>query len=366
MRLAILGTRGIPARYGGFETFAERLATGLASRGWDVTVYCEGKGDGQPRTFEGVHLEYIPAPNVGPVSTVLYDARCLWDARERFDVVYMLGYGSAPFCLIPRMWHREVWINPDGLEWARAKWNGFAKKYFQWMEWTSVRVGDRIIADAWAIAEELSRRHGKLRSCSVIPYGCEVIEAPPARHGLAEWRVDAENYYLIVCRLEPENHVLEILRAFEQCDSRRQLLVTGNLRRNCYVDKLRAIKDPRIRMIGTVYERDKLASLRYHSFAYFHGHSVGGTNPSLLEAMGCGNLIFAHDNPFNRETLGTCGLYFGGVGELAEAIATAETSNGDLAWMRDAARKRARERYRWSDVIDSYERLLQGALARAA
>jgi glycosyltransferase involved in cell wall biosynthesis len=366
MKLAILGTRGIPAHYGGFETFAERLGTGLAARGWDVTVYCEGSGKGKPSRFEGVHLEYVPAPDIGSLSTVLYDARCLWKARERFDVVFMLGYGAAPFCLIPRLWKREVWINPDGLEWARHKWNGIAKKYFQCMEWTSMRVADRIVADAQAIAEHLSRRHGRLQSCSVIPYGCEIVDAPPPNRLLDEWRVDAEGYYLIVCRLEPENHVLEILRAFQQCGSKRQLLVAGNLRRNGYVEKLRSVKDPRIRMIGTVYEREKLASLRYHSFAYFHGHSVGGTNPSLLEAMGCGNLIFAHDNPFNRETLGGCGLYFGRVNELVSGIAEAESRNGELAWLRNAAKSRARENYRWSDVIDSYERLLKRTLARAA
>lgn len=366
MRLAILGTRGVPARYGGFETFAERLGAGLASRGWDVTVYCEGKGADKVRNFEGMRLEYVPALNVGPLSTVLYDARCLWHARDRFDVVYMLGYGSAPFCLIPRLYEQEVWINPDGLEWARSKWSGFAKKYFRLMEWISVRVADRIIADAGAIAVSLRSRHGELRSCSVIPYGCEVVDTPLPRHALTEWNVEAGDYYLVVCRLEPENHVLEILRGFQQSGSNRRLLVVGNLRQNRYVEQLHSIKDPRIRMIGTVYEREKINCLRYHAYAYFHGHSVGGTNPSLLEAMGCGNLIFAHDNQFNRETLGTCGLFFADSAGLAKSIDGAEVGAWNLTRLREAAKRRARERYRWSDVIDRYELLLRGALARAA
>jgi glycosyltransferase involved in cell wall biosynthesis len=366
MKLAILGTRGIPARYGGFETFAERLSTGLAARGCDVTVYCEGSGEGKPKTLQGVRLRHIPAPEMGPLTTVVYDARCLWDARERFEVVYMLGYGAAPFCMIPRAWKREVWINPDGLEWARAKWNGWAKRYFRVMEWVSMRTADRIIADAASIAGSLRSRHEKMPPCAVIPYGCEVIDTPPASHGLSEWGIVADGYYLVVCRLEPENHVLEILQAFQRSGSKRQLVVTGNLAGNGYVEKLRSVRDDRIRMIGTVYDRHKLACLRYHSYGYLHGHSVGGTNPSLLEAMGCGNLIFAHDNPFNRETLAMCGLYFRDAAELEEAIEGAEMSGHDFTWLRDAARKRAREKYRWSDVIDSYEQLLIGAFAQAA
>jgi glycosyltransferase involved in cell wall biosynthesis len=366
MKLAILGTRGIPARYGGFETFAERLSVGLAARGCNVTVYCEGNGRGRPEKFHGVHLRYIPAPDVGPLTTVLYDARCLWDAHQDFDVVYMLGYGAAPFCILPRLWKREVWINPDGLEWARPKWNRLGQQYFRLMEWVSMRAADRVIADAASIADSLRSRHQRVPPCAVIPYGCEVIEKPPPRHSLSEWRVDADGYYLVVCRLEPENHVLEILNAFRECGSKRQLVVAGNLKRNGYVEQLKSVNDRRIRMIGTVYDREKLACLRYHSFAYFHGHSVGGTNPSLLEAMGCGNLIFAHDNPFNRETLSTCGLYFTDAGELAEGIEKVETSGPDLASLKEAARKRARERYRWSGVIDRYEELLNGVLAKAA
>ena len=366
MKLAILGTRGIPARYGGFETFAERLATGLAARGCDVTVYCEGNGKGRPKRLQGVQLRYIPAPDVGPLTTVLYDARCLWDARNQFDVVYMLGYGAAAFCLVPRLWKREVWINPDGLEWARSKWNGWGQQYFRLMEWVSMRTADRVIADAASIAGSLRARHRRVPPCAVIPYGCEVIDTPPASHALSEWGIDADGYYLVVCRLEPENHVLEVLEAFRRCGSKRQLVVTGNLKRNTYVEKLRSVKDPRIRMIGTVYDRQKLACLRYHSFAYLHGHSVGGTNPSLLEAMGCGNLIFAHDNPFNRETLSSCGLYFADSAELAHGMDEVEMNGHNLAKLRAAARKRAREKYRWGDVIDRYELLLNGVLAQAA
>lgn len=360
MKIAILGARGIPARYGGFETFAEKLATGLSERGYDVTVFCESSESRAPDVYQQVILRYISAPFLGPLQTILYDVQCLWAARRGYDVVYMLGYGAAPFCLIPRLWGTEVWINPDGLEWARAKWGFIAKSYLRMMEWSSLYAANRIIADAEAIAASLANRHGSVKACTVIRYGCEVIEEPPPARPLSEWKLSPESYYLVVCRLEPENHVLEILQAFHQSRSNRRLIVAGDyLARTCYVDQLRAVRDPRIQMIGTVYDKVKLTCLRYHSFAYLHGHSVGGTNPSLLEAMGCGNLILAHDNPFNRETLGACGYYFACVPELTKAIELAEQEDQEQARLREVSRTRARAEYRWSDVISRYVELLE-------
>jgi len=360
MKLAILGTRGIPARYGGFETFAEKLALGLCARGFDVTVFCESGATPGPDTFQGVRLRYEYAPALGSLQTILFDMKCLWAARKGYDVVYMLGYGAAPFCLIPRLWGNSVWINPDGLEWARAKWGSVARTYFRVMEWVSLRVANRIIADAEAIETNLANRHGKLRDCTVIPYGCELIETPPAVKLLTEWGLSMGGYYLVVCRLEPENHVLEILQAFQRSKSSRQLIIVGNhLAETRYVAQLRVTRDPRIRMIGTVYDQAKLTCLRYHSFAYIHGHSVGGTNPSLLEAMGCGNLIFAHDNPFNRETLGPWGFYFSRPHELTEVIAQAERQDSELERHREGSRARVRAAYNWPDIIARYADLLE-------
>lgn len=362
MKLAILGSRGIPARYGGFETFAERLAIGLSQNGFDVTVFCERNGLNEPDVYEKVNLRYVPARLFGPLRTIAYDIRCLWSARKEFDVVYMLGYGAAAFCLIPRLWKRRVWINPDGLEWARAKWGFIAKFYFRLMEWVAVRVATRVIADSGAIAHCLTRRHGKLRACSVIAYGCDVIEAPPPAEPLSEWNLTQNGYYLVVCRLEPENHVLEILRAFQQSCSRKELVVVGNhLAQTRYVEQLRAVRDDRIRMIGPVYDQAKLTSLRYFSFAYLHGHSVGGTNPSLLEAMGCANLIVAHDNPFNPETLGDAAIFFQGTDDLKQTLERIEEIGFDASRMRSEVRRRASQLYSWPSIIEQYANLLRSA-----
>jgi glycosyltransferase involved in cell wall biosynthesis len=360
MKIAILGTRGIPASYGGFETFAEKLAMGLSVRGFDVTVFCESGESSALDVFQGVKLRYVSAPSFGPLRTIFYDLQCLWKSRSGYDVVYMLGYGAAPFCLIPRLWGSIVWINPDGLEWMRAKWGFAAKTYFRLMEWTSLHVANRIIADAEAIATSLADRHGRLPACTVIPYGCEVIDVPPQSETLSEWGLAPSSYYLVVCRLEPENHVMEILQAFQQSRSTKQLIVVGNhLADGPYVAKLYTIQDPRVRMIGTVYDQAKLTCLRYYCFAYMHGHSVGGTNPSLLEAMGCGNFIFAHDNSFNRETLGPFGRYFSDSEGLASAIDLAESEGDELERLKEGCRMRARTNYQWPNIISRYVALLE-------
>ncbi len=360
MKIAILGTRGIPARYGGFETFAEKLATGLTALGFEVTVFCEASEPTALDDFQGVRLRYCPAPSLGSLRTIVYDIRCLWAARREYDLVYMLGYGAAQFCVIPRLWGTQVWINPDGLEWARAKWGFAAKSYFRLMEWASLRTANRIIADAYAIEANLAGRHGRLSACTVIPYGCEVIEDPPSMDVLADWSLDPRGYYLVVCRLEPENHVLEILDGFHRSASDKQLVVVGNhLQDNSYVRQLRAVRDSRIKMIGTVYQSVKLTALRYHSFGYLHGHSVGGTNPSLLEAMGCGNLILAHDNPFNRETLDGNGEFFRNAAELAALVDRADVDGLNGARLRAGAKLRAKTCYRWPDIVARYAKELE-------
>jgi glycosyltransferase involved in cell wall biosynthesis len=160
--------------------------------------------------------------------------------------------------------------------------------------------------------------------------------------------------------LEPENHIKEIMQGFQRSGSNREMIVVGNHQADTrYVRELRELKDARIRMIGTVYDPEKLISLRYHAFAYMHGHSVGGTNPSLLEAMGCGNLVFAHDNPFNRETLGPSGFYFANADELKAAIHAAEANEGELEPRRVTSQKRAGADYRWADIVSQYMALLE-------
>ncbi|GAB64099.1 MAG: glycosyltransferase family 1 protein [Candidatus Jettenia sp.] len=360
MKVAILGTRGIPAKYGGFETFAEELAVRLARQGIDVTVYCKADNNQQPGTYKGVHLVYIPSFHLGPLTTIWFDLLCLWHARNKFDIVYMLGYGASIVCFIPRLWGNRVWLNMDGIEWARSKWGTFAKLWFKCMETVAMYTPNQLIADADGIKEHLQSRHKHMPPCSVIPYGAYVSEVSPPVDLLREWKLYAKAYYLVVCRLEPENSVSEVIEGFIASGSSYPLVIVGDhTTRTPYVECLLRLKDDRIRFIGTVYDTLKLQALRSHSLAYFHGHTAGGTNPSLLEALGCGNMVIAHDNRFNREVAGDIALYFTGSHDIPGIIKKIELySSHEQEGIADKAKRRVQSKYHWDDITAKYMRLI--------
>lgn len=360
-RLAILGSRGIPARYGGFETFAEELAVRLVRNKISVTVFCEASDSDKATEQDhycGIDLIHVRAPKLGPLSTILFDLKCLWRARRDFDVVYMLGYGASVFCFIPRLWGAAVWINMDGIEWARSKWSSIAKLYLRIMEAIAMRMATLIVADAVGIKQHLEDRYRSVPELAVIPYGADNVQAPPDVQTLAEWQLQPSKYYLVVCRLEPENHVLEIIEGFAASNSTMQLIVVGDIAtKTPYVEQLMRIEDARVLYIGTIFDKDRLQSLRWHSRAYCHGHSVGGTNPSLLEALGCGNQVIAHDNPFNREVAQDCARYFESADDVKRAVESLEAEGVSEA-VRARAQRRISEQYNWDAVADAYLLLL--------
>jgi glycosyltransferase involved in cell wall biosynthesis len=270
----------------------------------------------------------------------------------------MLGYGSSIFCFIPRIWGTAVWINMDGIEWARSKWSLIAKLWFRVMEAVGMWTANVVIADAEGIKAHLFNRHRRRPATVVIPYGANKVLSRPDESLLAEWQLSSAEYYLVVCRLEPENHILEIVEGFMNSSSVFTLAIVGDHNSGTpYVEKLVSQSDERIRFLGTVFDTPKLEALRWHCRAYIHGHSVGGTNPSLLEALACGNRILAHDNVFNREVAGDCARYFLSCDELGGLI---RGTDGDetQASHRQAAQRRIDEIYNWDAVARSYADLL--------
>lgn len=361
IRLAILGTRGIPARYGGFETFAEQLATRLDQRGIDVTVFCPSPSPRSDENYRGVRLKFVKFPRLGKYSQIIWDARCFWVARRGFDVVYMLGVAGAFAAWVPRVFGSEVWMNTDGLEWKRAKWTLPQRTYLAVAEALSVLFATWVVADSGAIADYLQRRYFGLKRVSTIAYGADIPAERPDPGPIMEWGLERDGYYIVVCRLEPENHVLEIIEGYQQSHSSLPLVVLGDIEEpNAYVQKLLVHRSDRIRFVGTVYDQQKLGALRYHARAYMHGHSVGGTNPSLLEAMACSNLVIAHDNPFNREVLGDCGLFFADRGALKVLVDRVDSGELNATLLREGAAQIIRSRYRWDQIADSYLQLLTG------
>jgi glycosyltransferase involved in cell wall biosynthesis len=355
--MAILGARGIPARYGGFETFAEQLAVRLVERGHEVTVFCEAI-EGASEQYKGVKLRHVPTRPLGPLVTLVYDAECLWQARSSFDVVYMLGYGSSALCWLPRLWGTRVWINMDGLEWARSKWGPVARCYLRWAEAIAMWTPDRIIADAAAIRANLQSRHRKVPPCDVIPYGGD-IAASVRPENLDSLGLHPGSYYLVVCRFEPENHVREIIEGFLNSSTPARLVLVGDhTRKSAYVQSLARFKSDRVLFTGSIYDTSRIQALRYFCRAYVQGHSVGGTNPSLLEAMGCGNVVIANDNPFNREVLGSSGLFFSSPESVSACIDSVDRGAPDIASLKAKVVERVKQFYTWDRITDHYCQLM--------
>lgn len=362
--MAILGCRGIPARYGGFETFADHLSRGLVAAGVDVTVYAEG--DGPDTSYEGVRVRYVKPLKIGPASAIAYDVQSLWNARKSFDVVYMLGYGAAWGCVIPRLWGTRIWMNMDGLEWARSKWHPVVRAYLRWMERLMSVVSDQVLADADAIKVHYDHHYPLGAPCTFIPYGAHGTAPDRMAYRLANLDLMVDGYFLIVARMEPENHILEIIEAHRQWGGQYPLVVVGDhTGLNDYCRRIRQCVAPAVRFLGAIYDPAELAALRAGAFAYIHGHSVGGTNPSLLEAMWFASLVIAHDNPFNREVLGDSGLFFNSISSL---VATMQDAHD----MDAASRKRLKastqevvnRKYQWSGVVQNYRSLLRKDVAR--
>ena len=356
-----MGTRGVPALYGGFETAVEEIGKRLVVRGYDVTVYC--RNPGQTITeYEGMHLVNLPALRHRMAETLSHTAASTAHAivKGHPDVVLLLNAGNAPL-LKPLAWAGiPTAIHLDGLESKREKWRGAGATYYRWAERASVTWGREVIADAQAIADHVAAQYS--RECVVIPYGAEVID--PGSDRLDELDLNARGYHLIVARFEPENHVLESVHAFRTSRESRPLIVVGSAPYSqWYVDKVRdaARGDARIRFTGGMYDQQLLDQLYANCVTYIHGHSVGGTNPSLLRAMGAGAPVLAYDVEFNREVTDGQALFWSDADALTIALDEIADHGHDerLRELRSLGQQRVRDAYQWDKVTDEYEALIQ-------
>lgn len=357
MRIGILGTRGIPNLYGGFEQFAEYLAVGLYRRGHEVAVYLPSDHPFEKDEFEGVRLIRIFSPerHLGAVANFIYDHLCLRDAVQRgFDIALECGYASAALsyyaCPLRRT---KIVTNMDGLEWHRAKWNPMVRKGLLWLESLAVRRSHSLVADNVGIQSYLTQKYG-VRS-EYIPYGADIVQEFDPGH-LAAYDVETQGYYLLIARLEPENNLEMVLDGYRSADIPMPILVVGN-HGTAYGQYLRdRYRDvPGIRFLGGIYQKKVLDSLRRYARLYFHGHSVGGTNPSLLEAMGCSTLIASHDNPFNRTVIRDGGFYFTSPEDVKGLLS--QESEGFRKAFAEANSDRLSSEFTWDSVVDKYEAL---------
>jgi len=359
LKFAILGTRGIPARYGGFETFAEELSTRLAARGHHVTVYCRQQAESP---YRGVFLQHLPTIRHKYLDTIVHTfLSTLHLLAHRNDAVLYCNAANAVFTWMPRVFGMPVALNVDGLERNRKKWNVLARSWYRVSEWLATWMPNAVVTDAAAIAEYYQERYH--RQSNMIPYGAE-IGAVETAAVLDQLGLERRKYFLYVSRMEPENNGLLVREAFEQVETPFKLALIGDAPYAAeYIAKVRDTKDPRIVIPGAIYGQG-YRELGSHCFAYIHATEVGGTHPALIEAMGRGALTLYLDTPENAEVAGGAGIPFTHE-NLPEVIKLCSIMpSSELETWRLSAIKRVQERYSWDAVTDSYENLLL-RLARA-
>ncbi|WP_460842397.1 DUF1972 domain-containing protein [Nocardioides marmoraquaticus] len=353
----MLGTRGVPAAYGGFETAVEEIGRRLVERGHTVVVYSRDERGLQEHL--GMHRVWLPSLRRKQLETLSHSALSVLhaSARNAPDVAFVFNAANSPFLPVLRARRVPTALHMDGLEWQRAKWGRAGRSYYRWAEQHGVRWADRLIADAPGIADYYTDEFGV--PTELLRYGAPILGDLPAT-GVEELGLEPGGYHLVVARFEPENHVLEIVSGYRRSAASLPLVVVGGAPyAEGYTAKIHdaAAGDDRVRMLGPVYDQDLLDALYLHAATYLHGHSVGGTNPSLLRAMGAGTAVIAHDNVFNREILGREGWYFGDDGQVALAVERAEVDGAERSRRSAAVLTRASEEFTWESVTDGYERL---------
>jgi glycosyltransferase involved in cell wall biosynthesis len=358
MKIGILGTRGIPNQYGGFEQLAEYLSVGLLKKSFEVCVYNTHNHLYQGKEWNGVNIIhcYNPEDKLKTAGQFIYDLNCILDARKRdFDVLLILGYTSISIWgrLFPKK--AAIIINMDGLEWKRNKYAGKIRRFLFYAEKLAVKFCNYFVADSQAIQKYLQSKYEV--PSTFIAYGADIPngaeESDIIEKGLSKYK-----YFLIIARMEPENNIEMMLDGFSSSTSQNKMVVIGNPTNQfgTYLQN-KFQTDSRVIFLGAIYDKAKLHSLKAFSAFYFHGHSAGGTNPSLLEAMASGALIAANNNEFNVSLLQKDAYYFLDAEEVKSLVETVSHGQKEETMIANNIRK-IREEFTWTKIIDEYTDLI--------
>lgn len=366
MKIAILGTRGVPANYGGFETFAEECAARLVARGHQVTVY--GRSHYVPArmgSYRGIDLVVLPSLRFKYLDTISHTFLSVLHALgRRYDAILICNAANSIYAWLPRLFGTPVALNVDGIERLRLKWNVLGRAYYHLCEYLSTVLPNVIVTDARVIERYYQERY---KAVSVyIPYGA-ITDKPGGRIQLDELGLRSREYFLYVSRLEPENNAHLVVRAFEKVDTTKRLVVVGDAPyAKDYIRSVKSTRDKRILFPGAIYGRG-YRELMGSAFCYIHATEVGGTHPALLEAMGQGNLIIVNGTPENMEVLGTCGLVYrkNDQEDLARILQDVAGSPDKYESLRRAALERATAEYSWDGIVSRYEQLFSGLTSRS-
>ncbi len=362
----ILGTHGVPAAYGGFETAAENVGLHLAEHGWRVIVYCQVEGNGPVTedTWRGLERVNIPVNIPGWRGTSLFDLLSIRHAtRHPHDVALVFGYNTGVFNVWQRLRGTKLVINMDGIEWSRKRW-GFARQTILYVnERIAALNGHHLIADHPEIERYLWTRAPK-RKVVMITYGAHEVSDAPVEPVL-ERDLDPGGYLTMICRPIPENSILEIVQGFSTRRRSHELVVIGPYEPDSdpYHREVMDAASDQVHFIGAVYQPEVLQSLRVHGAMYLHGHTVGGTNPSLVEAMAAGNPVIAHDNVYNRWTAGDGAAFFTTAEDVDRELSRILPDPDTLDAMSRSSLDRYHAEFTWDHVAGQYEQLLRRHLS---
>lgn len=363
MKIAILGTRGIPNYYGGFEQFAEFFSVYIVEKGHEVYCYNSHDHPFQEKTFNGVHLihQNDPEHKMGTFGQFIYDYNCIMDARKRdFDIILQLGYTSNSiwFFLLPKK--PIIITNMDGIEWKRSKYSRPVQQFLRFAERLAAKSSDYLVSDSIGIQNFLKKRYKK--ESTYIAYGANLFNEPN-EPVLKEYDVEKGKFNMIMARFEPENNFEMVLDGIAKCDDKTTILVIGkhDTKYGSYL-KNRYKNYSNIRFMGGIYNLEHLNNLRYFSNLYFHGHSVGGTNPSLLEAMASQALVLAHNNDFNRGVLRENAYYFSNAEEVKNLLDTIK-KNDNLHFIKNNYEAISNE-FNWEKINGDYLQLFEECFSR--
>ncbi len=361
MKIGILGTRGIPNRYGGFEQFAEVVSRCWVEKGHEVMVYCGHNHEYKDPEYQGIKRIsiYDPEYRMGTAGQFFYDLGCILDSRKRdFDILLQLGYTSSSVWgfLLPRQ--SRIITNMDGLEWKRSKYSPKVQWFLRQAENWAIKTSDVLVADSVGIEQYLLQKYGK--PSAYIPYGAEIPDPGNPAEVLEKYGLEPFSFNMILARMEPENNIEMILQGICASATKRQTLGEGSTKNTFGRRMEKQFSGKGIRFIGPNYNKAELDILRNQCYLYYHGHSVGGTNPSLLEAMACGALISAHRNEFNRHILGEKGLYFSSAEEVAQQQHL--VPDPDRQALCAALQNEILQRYTWEKIAEDYLQLFEKSL----
>lgn len=356
----ILGTHGVPANYGGFETAAEKVGLHLLGAGWRVIVYCQvdGRGEITYDEWRGLERVSVPVDVPGWRGTSLFDLKCVKHASEFDDLCLVFGYNTGIFNTWQRLKRIPMVINMDGIEWSRARWGLFRQAILYINERFSAAVGNHLIADHPEIEKYLWTRAPK-RKVTMIAYGAdEVLEAN--ERPVRELGLEPGGYLTLICRPIPENSILELVQGFSAKPRNKKLVILGDYdpASDGYHRQVVEAASDDVVFAGAIFDPDVVQPLRFHSAMYLHGHTVGGTNPSLVEALGAGNPVLAHDNVYNRWTAGPGQAYFSTARDVAAVLDARLDSPDALSRMSDTARERYHSGLTWYQIGEQYRLLL--------